>query len=263
MLGAMVHLQHTVIVEPVPRRWFEQAVLTLYDLVAQTRADGGRLFLADGRRVPDVRLAEGGHLRAGAVYEADDDAARIRVRVLEWDRRSAVRAAQTITDGAVTAEIEGVLRDVEHPRTAGLRGSIRSSGTRWSSLTRAAGTSRLRLDDWWTAAAGTGPGTASAPLEARLDHRLGVATVRASPHRLPDGRWAIRVSLTARGRSLPRPLTAVALRLAARSLHRSFTGALESAATHWNETVPGLVARDMPRLRERALDALADPRDTP
>lgn len=136
---------------------------------------------------------------------------------------------------------------------------MRSTGTRWASLTRATGTSQLRLDDWWTAAAGTGPGTASAPLEAWLDHRLGVATVRASPHRLPDGRWAISVSLTARGRRLLRPLTAVALRLAARSLHRSFTGALESAATRWNETVPDLVAQDMPRLRERALGALADP----
>ncbi|MFD4767880.1 hypothetical protein [Streptomyces niveus] len=66
---------------------------------------------------------------------------------------------------------------------------------------------------------------------ARLAHRLVVATVRASPHRLPDGRWTISVSLTARGRSMPRPLTPVALRL--------------------------------PRLRERALEALADPRDTP
>ncbi|MFD4112483.1 hypothetical protein ACFWSJ_03410 [Streptomyces niveus] len=35
------------------------------------------------------------------------------------------------------------------------------------------------------------------------------------------------------------------------------TGALESAA------VPDLVARDMPRPYERALDALADPPDTP
>ncbi|MFE4610642.1 hypothetical protein ACFRK5_20190 [Streptomyces niveus] len=155
----MVHLQHTVLAEPVPRRC-RHAV----------RPGGGD-------------LAEGGHLRAGAVYEVDDDAARIRVRVLEWNRRAAVRVTQTITDGAVTAEIEGVPRDVEHPRTAGLRGATRSTGTRWASLTRATGTSQLRLDDWWTAAAGTGP------------------------------------------------LTAVALRL--------------------------------PRLRERALDALADPPDTP
>lgn len=104
-----------MIVEPVPRRWFEQAVVTPYDLVAESRAgaDDGRLFLADGRRVPDVRLAEGGHLRAGAV----------------------------------AAEIEGVLRDVEHPLTAALRGSTRSTGTGWASLTRATGTSRLG----WTA----------------------------------------------------------------------------------------------------------------
>ncbi|MEV8422604.1 hypothetical protein [Streptomyces niveus] len=117
--------------------------------MAETRADDGRLFLADGRRVPDVRLAEGD--------------ARIRVRVLEWNRRSAVRVA----------------------RTAGLRGSTRSAGTRWASLTRATGTSQLRLDDWWTAAA------------------------------------------------------------------------------RWNEAVLERVAQDMPRLRERAVDALADPPDTP
>ncbi|MEV8396832.1 hypothetical protein [Streptomyces niveus] len=78
----MVHLQHTVLVEPVPRRC-RHAV----------RPGGGD-------------LAEGGHLRAGAVYEVDD-ADLIRVRVLEWDRRAAVRVAQTITDGSVTAEIDG------------------------------------------------------------------------------------------------------------------------------------------------------------
>lgn len=49
--------------------------------------------------------------------------------------------------------------------------------------------------------------------------------------------------------------------MGARSLHRSFTGALEGAAARWNEAVPDLVAQDMPRLRERALDALADPQE--
>ncbi|MEU0526528.1 hypothetical protein [Streptomyces niveus] len=265
----MVHLQYTVTVESVPRRWFEQAVVTLYDLVAETRTADGRLFLADGREVPDIRLVRGDHLRAGAVYEVDDDA---RVRVEEWDRRSAVRVAQHVSDGSVTAEIEGVLKGVERPREAGLRGSLSSSGTsgtsRWASLTRATGTAHIRLDDWWDAAndqpePGSGKEPAirqsaapspPAPLEARIDHRLGRATVRATPGQLPDGRWAIRVSLTARGRSLPRPLTAVALRLAARTL--------DTMAAHWNDVVPDLVSQDMPHLRERILmTALETPQD--
>ncbi|MFB8352080.1 hypothetical protein [Streptomyces niveus] len=273
----MVHLQYTVTVESVPRRWFEQAVVTLYDLVAETRTADGRLFLADGREVPDIRLVRGDHLRAGAVYEVDDDA---RVRVEEWDRRSAVRVAQHVTDGAVTAEIEGVLKDVERPREAGLHGSLGSSGTsgtnRWASLTRATGTAHIRLDDWWDAAndrpePGSGkepaigqsaPPSPPAPLEARIDHRLGRATVRATPGQLPDGRWAIRVSLTARGRSLPRPLTAVALRLAARTLRRHFTRTLDTMAAHWNDVVPHLVSQDMPPLRERILTtALETPQD--
>lgn len=263
----MVHLIYTVTVESVPRRWFEQAVVTLYDLVAETRAEDGRLFLADGREVPDIRLVRGSHLRAGAEYEVDDDA---QVRVTEWDRRSAVRVTQHVTDGTVTAEIEGELRDVERPREAGLRGSVSTSGTggttRWASLTRATGTSHIRLDDWWDAASGQSPGPgpgkdgavrrqgpSSAPLEARLDHRLGRAVVRATPGRLPDGRWTIRVSLSVRGRSLLRPLTAVALRVAARALRRGFTRTLDTTAARWNEVVPGLVSQDMPQLRERIL----------
>ncbi|MEU0956231.1 hypothetical protein ABZ353_28420 [Streptomyces niveus] len=271
----MVHLQYTVTVESVPRRWFEQAVVTLYDLVAETRTDDGRLFLADGREVPDIRLVRGDHLRVGAVYEMDDDA---RVRVEEWDRRSAVRVVQHITDDSVTAEIEGALKGVERPREAGLRGSLSSSGTnRWASLTRATGTAHIRLDDWWNAAAKARPGPGSgkepavrqpappsppAPLEARLDHRLGRATVRATPGQLPDGRWAVRVSLTARGRSLLRPLTAVALRVAARTLRRHFTRTLDTVAARWNDVVPDLVSQDMPHLRERILTtALDTPRD--
>ncbi|WP_405799699.1 hypothetical protein [Streptomyces sp. NBC_01506] len=284
----MVHLQYTVTVESVPRRWFEQAVVTLYDLVAETRADGGRLFLADGRQVPDIRLAQGGHLRAGAVYEVDGNA---RIHVKEWDRRAAVRVAQSVTDGAVTAEIEAELRDVERPRAAELRGSVRPSRTdgtdgtrdRWAALMRATGTSHLRLDDWWDAAAKAWPSpesgkkppvrqppspapstptSTSAPLEARLDHLLGRATVRATPGQLPDGRWAIRVSLTARGRSLLRPLTAVALRVVSRALNRNFARSLDTMAARWNGVVPDLVSQDMPHLRARILTtALEAPQD--
>ncbi|MFD5893877.1 hypothetical protein [Streptomyces sp. NPDC060366] len=270
----MVHLKYTVNAESVPRRWFEQAVVTLYDLVAETRAKDGRLFLTDGREVPDIRLVRGHHLRAGAVYEVDDDA---HVRVEGWDRRSALRVSQRVTDGAVTAEVEGVLRDVERPREAGLRGTLSSSGTngsnRWASLTRATGTSHIRLDDWWDAAAeefpgpGSGkvpavrrPALPSAPLEVRVDHRLGRATVRATPGQLPDGRWAIRVSLTARGRSLLRPFMAVALRLAARALHRHFIRTLDTMAARWNDVVPDLVSQDMPHLRERILTTALETR---
>ncbi|AQU68896.1 hypothetical protein [Streptomyces niveus] len=270
----MVHLQYTVPVESVPRRWFEQAVVTLFDLVAETRTDDGRLFLADGREVPDLRLVRGDHLRVGAVYEVDDDAC---VRVEEWDRRSAVRVAQHVSDGSVRAEIEGILKDVERPREAGLRGSMSASGTsgtnRWASLTRATGTAHIRLDDWWDAAAKDRPGPGSgkepavrqlappsppAPLEARLDHRLGRATVRATPGQLPDSRWAIRVSLTAHGRPLLRPLTAVALRLSARTLRRHFTRTLDTVAARWDDVVPDLVSQDMPRLRERILTTALD-----
>ncbi|QHY95289.1 hypothetical protein SSPS47_09145 [Streptomyces sp. S4.7] len=280
----MVHLKYTVAVESVPRRWFEQAVVTLYDLVAETRTEDGRLLLADGREVPDVRLVRGDHLRPGAVYEVDDDA---HVRVEEWDRRSAVRVAQHVTDGAVTAEIEALLKGVERPREAELRGSLSSGGTsgtsgptgtnRWASLQRATGTSHIRLDDWWDAASQEWPPqgsgkeravnrpaspSAPAPLEARLDHRLGRVTVRARPGQLPDGRWAIRVSLTARGRSLLRPLTAVALLVTARALRRHFTRTLDTTAARWNDVVPGLVSQEMPHLRERILTTALETPET-
>ncbi|WP_405618476.1 hypothetical protein OG292_29235 [Streptomyces sp. NBC_01511] len=83
-------------------------------------------------------------------------------------------------------------------------------------------------------------------------------SVRATPRQLPHGRWETRASLTANGRS--------ALRIAARPLRRNFAGALDTMATRRNDVVPGLVARNMPRLRERLAAAVLEtppPRPAP
>ncbi|MFF0221359.1 hypothetical protein ACFYTE_04115, partial [Streptomyces sp. NPDC004629] len=64
----MVCVSHTVVVAPVPRTWFADTVALLERLAGDSRAEGDRVVLPDGRTVPDVRLAAGRHLRPGAEY---------------------------------------------------------------------------------------------------------------------------------------------------------------------------------------------------
>ncbi|XKK61710.1 hypothetical protein HFP71_01930 [Streptomyces sp. ARC32] len=56
----MARFQHTVILAPVPRRWFESCVATLHDLAEDTDAEGACLRLPDGRPLPGLVLARGG-----------------------------------------------------------------------------------------------------------------------------------------------------------------------------------------------------------
>ncbi|WP_406174980.1 hypothetical protein [Streptomyces sp. NBC_00996] len=251
----MVRISHLVTVEPVRRRWVEQALLSLYELAQETHAEEGQVLLPNGRAVPDVLLVEGRHLAPGAVYESADDSARLRLTVRHWDRRSTLRFEQILSDEELVMAAQGALRSIDRPREAELRGSVHSPG-RWPSLRRAEGGARVDLDAWWKAT--TARRFSGAPLTATLRHRLGEATVRVTPRRCEDGRWEVRAVLTLRGRSLVRPLAAVGLRLFRRSLERAFAQALDDMARQWNETVPDVVAQDVSRLREEILNAVAE-----
>src|SRR5690606_20489270 len=164
---------------------------------------GGRVVLPDGRPVPDVRLAEGRHLRRGAVYEADggDDGSveaaagqetapeeRIRVTVAEWDRRRALRLdiASTGAEGEITARC--ALRGPDRPRDADVTGRAHLEGV-WAPLSRFEGRARLQLDDWW-AATDTGRVPRTAPLRVRLRCGIARADLRVTPAPAPaDGHW--------------------------------------------------------------------------
>lgn len=122
----MVRISHLVTVEPVRRRWVEQALLSLYELAQETHAEEGQVLLPNGRAVPDVLLVEGRHLAPGAVYESADDSARLRLTVRHWDRRSTLRFEQILSDEELVMAAQGALRSIDRPREAELRGSVHS-----------------------------------------------------------------------------------------------------------------------------------------
>lgn len=263
----MSRISHSVIVACVPRPWFEEAVGVLFDMVRGTRAEEGRVLLPDGRAVPGVRLVEGEHLAAGAVYEVEaDDGPRPepeRLRIV--DRRAgsdpAVRLEYAPGDDGTVAVVEGALHGVARPVAAELHGSVRSLGRRWASLRRAQGDARVDLRAWWDAAEGRR--FCGTPFEAHLGHRLAEATLWALPRPHGDGRWEVRLVLSLHGGSLLRPVAAVGLLLFRRRLREAFADTVDRMAQVWNTTVPETVSRDRSRLRERILDAAAAPPGTP
>ncbi|MET8807649.1 hypothetical protein [Streptomyces sp. NPDC004546] len=258
----MSRISHSVIVAPVPRAWFEQAVVVLLDVVRGTRAEEGQVLLPDGRAIPGVRLVKGDHLAPGAVYEAEAEDGRHqeaeRLRIVE--RRSgndpAVRLEHVLGDEDTVTVVEGALHTVSRPVSVELRGSVRVLG-RWASLRRASGDARVDLRAWWEAAAGRR--YSGTPFEAHLEHRLGVATLWAVPRPYGDGRWEVRLVLSLGGRSLLRPVAALALLLFRGRLREAFTDTADRTAEVWNEIVPETVSQDRIRLRARILDAAASP----
>ncbi|MFD1661292.1 hypothetical protein ACFSL4_24565 [Streptomyces caeni] len=250
----MVRISHSVVVESVPRLWFEQALRVLHGVARETRAEGGRVLLPDGRAVPDVRLAEGCHLSPGAVYELEDEQEHVRLTVRQWGSAPALRLEHALAGRGVIVVLEASLRDVDRPVQTEISGSVQVHG-RWQSLRRANGGARVDLRSWWKAATGRRP--AGAPFEARVRHRLARATLRATPRPHGDGRWEVRLVLSLRGRSLLRPVAAAGLLLRRRRLRQVFAEAVEETARQWNRTVPQAVAHDASRLLERVLDAAA------
>lgn len=269
----MVTLRHTVLLAPVPRAWFTDALAVTLDLTEATRAEpGGRVVLPDGRPVPDVRLAEGRHLRRGAVYEADggDDGPveaaagqetapeeRIRVTVAEWDRSRALRLdiASTGAEGEITARC--ALRGPDRPRDADVTGRAHLEGV-WAPLSRFEGRARLQLDDWW-AATDTGRVPRTAPLRVRLRCGIARADLRVTPAPAPaDGHWQVTVTVRIRGRYLFRPVAALVLLFTRPHLRRALAEGLTDTAAHWNKEVPRLTGLTADALRRELVAGLQD-----
>ncbi|WP_344050475.1 hypothetical protein [Streptomyces thermoalcalitolerans] len=274
----MVAVRHTVVVASLPYRWLVDALGVVRALVEESRAEGQRVVLPDGRAVPDIRLTRGRHLRPGAVYlvsdgngDGDDgdegdkggkgdkrerkgtgtgETARITIK--EWDRRRAVRLELAVAEDSGTVELDAVLKSPDRPHLFEADGRARVEGVPLVP-SRLRGRARIRLDDWWTAA-DTGRGTHTAPASARLDHRWLRADMRATPRPgRDDGTWEVSVTVSLRGCSLLRPVAAVILAVTGRRMRRSIARTLDDMAGRWNEAVPRLAAMDAGQLREALL----------
>lgn len=266
----MVSFRHTVVVEPLPYRWLVDALGVARALAEESRAEGERVVLPDGRVVPDVRLTRGRHLRPGAVYlvshengdegegrdeeekKGTDTGETVRITVGEWDRRRAVRLELAVDEDDGTVALDAVLKSPDRPHLFEADGRARIEGVPLVP-SRLRGHARVRLDDWWTLA-DTGRSTHTAPASARLEHRWLRAEVRATPRpRRDDDSWDVHVTVSLRGRSFLRPVLAVFLAVTGRRMRRSIARSLDDAAERWNRAVPRLVAMDAGQLRKALL----------
>jgi hypothetical protein len=260
----MARFQHTVTLAPVPRRWFESCVVTLHDLAESLEADGARLRLPDGRRLPEPLLTEGSHLRPGARYHPEDDDGSgpdidQTLTILAWDRnRETALELVTLDDGPDSpGHMACTLRltNAERPREAELSMKLCAGGGKGTKY--ADGSARLHLDfgKWWATAAGRGRRT-TAPVTGKLDHALARATVAAVPRPADDGCWRVTVTMRVTGRSFFRLLLPLAMTVMGRRAREAFSKALDDAAKQWNDQVPELVRKDKEQLSLELVESL-------
>ncbi|WP_405954893.1 hypothetical protein [Streptomyces phaeochromogenes] len=260
----MARFQHTVTLAPVPRRWFESCVVALHDLAEGIEAEGARLRLPDGRRLPELLLAQGAHLRPGARYHPENDDGSgpdidQTLTILAWDRKreTALELVTLDDDPGGPGHMACTLRltSAERPREARFAVKVQAGGGSWTKYAGGSGRLHLDLGKWWSQAAGRGRQRAT-PLTGRLDHALARATVTAVARPAGDGRWRVTVTVRVRGRSFARPLFPLAMTFMGRRARGTFSTALDDAAKQWNDQVPELLRKDMEQLPQELVESL-------
>ncbi|MER7506142.1 hypothetical protein AB0L05_25185 [Nonomuraea pusilla] len=256
----MARFRCEVVVEALPRRWFEECVEALYERAGRLELDGDG-WIRDVERHADVALVEGKHLTTGARYQwhvdrvgedgepQDGGGTTTEVVLRSWERHGAVSAeGETWLDDGGLATWTAHLRSPARAETVRAGGAYRGAG-RWQRLSWAA---RLDAGRWWTAtegrerrgAAGRGWRRRAGAFTAALRHPLAEGVLRLTPAAAPDGRWRVGVTLTVRGRGWARPVAAVVLPAARRRLEDAFGKAVRRAVQEWDETVRGLRGHD-------------------
>ncbi|MET7370171.1 hypothetical protein ABZS61_30720 [Streptomyces sp. NPDC005566] len=267
----MARFDHTVAVVPVDRAWFEECASLVLDAAESTQVRGGRIVLGggDGPPVPGARLLKGRHLRPGARYKIGPDADEaadasgipsdqvVVVTVREWRRSTAIAVEQLVKSADLTVLLAARLLSPDRPGALNVRFDLRNPGG--GSLQRVSGRAKVALPAWWAAAAAR-PGSlppARAPLTARAKHRLGRARLTVTPRPAAEGAWEIGVTLTVRGRSLLRPVAALALFFGQVPLRRAFRSGVDQAAARWNEALGSEPLPDPDALRAELRKALS------
>ncbi|MFE8006173.1 hypothetical protein [Streptomyces sp. NPDC057418] len=268
----MARFDHTVTVASLDRAWFEECARLVLDTAESTRARGGDIVLGDaGPQVVGIRLLKGRHLRPGARYEITSDAGeadaawadgpsddRIVTTVREWRRSTAIAVEQRMESAGLIARLAVRLRTPERPGALDVGFDVRDPTG--GALQRVSGRAKLDLTAWWAAAAAR-PGSlppARAPLAARARHRLGRARLTVTPRPAADGAWEVGVTLTVRGRSLLRPVAALALFFGQVPVRRAFRSGVDRAAAGWNEALASAPLPAADELRAELVKALTD-----
>jgi hypothetical protein len=227
MIPGMARWQHTVVLEPVPRAWFDQAVGLCFDTLTEYLTGIG-----------DPPAAE-------TQYTLPDGFTKVHLDSWQRDGETSARWWTVDLEGAFIGTAR--LDSPGNPRNAEVTGDYRGAGLGTGWLTETSGTVRVDLPAWWTGTArrGVDPGIAGR-FRQRFAH--GGGTIAVAP--APGGRWQVTVRVTVHGRGLLRPVGAVAFLFARGRFKGHFVKAVTEFAQLWNKEVPRLRTMNQDELRE-------------
>ncbi|NEA24599.1 hypothetical protein [Actinomadura bangladeshensis] len=241
-MGDMARHQRDAQLEPFPRDLLDEVVRALMNVAEQAPVTEAG-FAFEGEILDSLRLVEGRHLAAGARYRIAAEEVTADLSVAAWNK-----VGETRID--VTTGSEG--------HTADLHVDVRMSGQRFHSiritgdyqgpkpfrmLRRAKWECEVRAEDWWRL---LGPKTS--PLSLRVEHPLAVVDLQVARGKDENGRWSVDTTARFGGRSIARPLAAVALAVMRRRIRRMLNEWISTAVSRWNADVPVMVEHG---LRER------------
>lgn len=234
----MTRFRHSVVLEPVPRDWFQDNVGLGHDVLAE--------YLGS----PALPLITGEHLHPGARYADDDD---FTVTVDAWNRRAETAAGVRITDAEVVGSYHVRLISASAPRTVELTVDLHplGRGIRW--LTRTAGSLRADLEQWWVGTVREG-GVRAMHGWARVGPLRVAFAIAPSPSF--DGRWQVTIAGKTRGRGALWPLVSLGVLIARAAVRRQVAAKLDEFAAAWNREVPALLTTSPEELRERIMTEL-------
>lgn len=240
----MTLFTHVVTLEPVPRRWFDQCVAMLHETVDSLRPEHDGLVTEDGRTVSAVRLVEGRHAHAGARYALPEGSGNAVITA--WNPRTATAGQVEIDDDETYIAVDATLRPsrLDAAGVMVVKQYKRLSSLSWSGT--------AELDRWWAGGRGAAPITASAT------HMFVIARATITQRPATDGRWAVKVALKLRGRSVFWPFVALAMVFARGSVQKSINETLATYAAKWNAEMPPLLRKSSDELRAMLLDAITD-----
>jgi hypothetical protein len=222
----MARLRHTVVLDPVPRAWFERAVGLGFDTVTDYFTRAGDPPGQDSR------------------YELPDEVTTVHLE--SWQRDGVTSGRSYTMDGGMVSIWTVRLDSPATPATVAVSGDVRGveRGAGW--LTALTGTATVDLPVWWAGTASTGAGPA---ITGRARHALFNAAATVTPAPAPGGRWQVTVRVTLRGAGVLRPLGSAAFLFLRRKAKQTMADTLDEFARRWNEELPALLARDHDDLR--------------
>lgn len=239
----MARFRYAVVLEPVPRDWFDAHVGLGHDILTE-HLGGAHLPLAGGE-----------HLSHGAWYSSQDES--VKVTVDAWDRQGETACGLHLDDEDTLTIMRLRLVSASAPRAAEFELDTRTDIPRVSWMTAVTGHARVDLEQWWATAARNGGAPAVKGWVEQAMVRIAFA-ITPAPAR--DGRWRVTVRARVRGRGLLAPLTAVALLVFRFKGRRAVREAMDEFAARWNREVPELLATSPEELRQRILAELAGER---